>query len=118
MHCMKCGQEIEEDQVFCGDCLAGMEKYPVKPGTAVMLPRVRSVSPVKKAYSKWRQPPTPEEMVVRLKKRVRRLVILWLVTLALLAAFAYPTVRDLLEKDKLLPGQNYGIITTTTTETD
>lgn len=118
MNCMKCGRELEEGQVFCTDCLAEMQKYPVKPGTAILLPHTRSVSPVKKAYAKWRQPPTPEEMVIRLKKRIRGLVLLLLITLALLAAFAYPTVRDLLESEKLLPGQNYTPIVTTTTETE
>ena len=41
MYCMKCGREIEDGQAFCGDCLAVMEKYPVKPGTAVILPKRR-----------------------------------------------------------------------------
>lgn len=117
MNCMKCGREIEEGQVFCPDCLEEMEKHPVKPGTAVLLPRPRPVSPVKKAYAKWRQPPAPEEMVVRLKKRLRILLLVWLLTLVLLAMFAYPTVRDFLEQETLLPGQNYTTITTTA-ETD
>ena len=117
MNCMKCGQEIEEGQVFCAECLAEMGKYPVKPGTAVLLPHSKPVSPVKKAYAKWRQTPTPEEMVVRLKKRLRRMILIWLITLLLLVAFAYPTISRLLEEEKLLPGQNYTAITTTT-ETD
>ena len=118
MHCMKCGREIEEGQVFCADCLEEMEKYPVKPGVAVFLPQQKAVSPIKKAYAKRRQGPTPEEMVVRLKKRVRRLALLWLVTLVLLGLFAYPVIRDLLKAEELLPGQNYSPMTITTEETN
>ena len=36
MSCMKCGKEVSEDQVFCPECLAEMERYPVKPGTPVL----------------------------------------------------------------------------------
>lgn len=43
MNCMKCGTEIEESQVFCDDCLAVMEKYPVKPDVAVHLPKRNTV---------------------------------------------------------------------------
>ena len=38
MNCLKCGKEIEHDQVFCPECLAQMEQYPVKPGIVVQLP--------------------------------------------------------------------------------
>ena len=118
MGCMKCGRELEEGQVFCTDCLEQMAAYPVKPGTAVFLPHHRSSSPVKKILPKRRQAPTMEEMVIRLKKRSRRLFLLWLITLALLAWFAYPVIRDLVGSEKLLPGQNYTPLITTTTETN
>ena len=39
MACMKCGKDCEESQVFCQECLAVMERYPVKPGTTVQLPK-------------------------------------------------------------------------------
>ena len=115
MNCMKCGQEIEEGQVFCADCLAEMKEYPVKPGTVVQLPRRKPASVTKKVYAKWRQPPTAEEQLARLKKRFRVLLVIWLVTLALLAVMAYPTIRGLWEEEKLLPGQNYTTITGTGT---
>ena len=38
MSCMKCGKEVSEGQVFCEECLTEMERYPVKPGTPVLLP--------------------------------------------------------------------------------
>ena len=118
MNCMKCGREIEEGSVFCPECLEEMDKYPVKPGTAVLLPQKKSVSPVKKVYSRLRHSFTPEEMVVRLKRRCRRLFLLWLITALLLGLLAYPTVLDLLSKEDLLPGQNYSPMTITTEETN
>lgn len=39
MYCMKCGKEIDDQQVFCDDCLAVMAQYPVKPDVAVHLPK-------------------------------------------------------------------------------
>lgn len=36
---MKCGKEIDDQQVFCDDCLAVMAQYPVKPDVAVHLPK-------------------------------------------------------------------------------
>ena len=39
MKCLKCGRET--DQTFCQACREEMEKYPVKPGTIVLLPKER-----------------------------------------------------------------------------
>ena len=36
--CLKCGKKTEAQSVFCGECLAVMEHYPIKPGTVVHLP--------------------------------------------------------------------------------
>lgn len=36
--CLKCGKKAEEQAVFCSECLAVMDQYPVKPGTVVHLP--------------------------------------------------------------------------------
>ena len=114
MNCMKCGQEIDEGQVFCASCLEEMGKYPVKPGTVVQLPRQKPVPVAKKVYTKRRQAPTAEELLVKQKRRFRMLLLAWLLTLALLIALAFPTIRDLLMEEKLLPGQNYTTITSTT----
>lgn len=111
MNCMKCGRDIGEDQVFCDSCLDVMKKYPVKPGIAIQLPSRNHAPSPKKATVRRRQPPTPEEQVQRLKKRLKRMVILWLITLALLAATIYPTVEYFLGKSFPLPGQNYSTIT-------
>ena len=113
MNCMKCGRETGEDTVFCEACRKDMEKYPVKPGIAVQLPNRKESPPVKKAHPKRRQPPTPEEQISRLRKRLTRVIILWLITLALLAATIYPTVEYFVGKTILRPGQNYTTITST-----
>ena len=117
MNCMKCGREISEDQAFCSLCLEDMSRYPVKPGIAIQLPH-RKDSPIpKKIHTRRRQPPTPEEQVLRLKKRIKHLVILWLITLLLLAATIYPTVEFFTGKTLLLPGQNYTAITENSSDT-
>lgn len=111
MNCMKCGREISEEQVFCSLCLDDMRKYPVKPGIAVQLPNHKDTPGPKKMHVKRRQPPTPEEQLIKLRKRLKRVIILWLITLMLLAATIYPTVEFFTGKTLLLPGQNYTTIT-------
>ena len=113
MHCMKCGRDIEDGQVFCNKCLAVMAKYPVKPGIAVQLPNRKEAPPQKKAYVKRRQVLTPEAHIQRLKNRCRRLTILWIITFLLLAATIYPTVEYFIGKSFPLPGQNYTTVTST-----
>jgi len=113
MKCMKCGQEIGEG-AFCAECLAEMEKYPIKPGTVVHLPRRKKEPPVKKPLSRRKAPPAPEEQVKSLRKLVRRLILALLVTTVLLAVTGYFTVTHLLENDVVrLPGQNYSAIEST-----
>ena len=109
MNCMKCGRETPSEQIFCDDCLAEMEKYPVKPGTVVLLPRRRDYAAIKKT-AKRRIIPL-EEQVKILKKRVRYLTITLLVCLLLLAAGGLYMV-DHLSKTHFKPGQNYNSVTT------
>lgn len=78
MNCMKCGQKVKDRQVFCEECLAIMETYPVKPGTPIQLPPPPKNTPPAKA-SKRRQR-KPEEQIQHLRITVR-----WL-TLALFVA--------------------------------
>ena len=115
MSCMKCGRDTRVGQVFCTSCLEVMAKYPVKPGIAIQLPGRKNAPIPKKAYPKRRQPSTPEEQVLKLKKRLRRMFLLWLVTALLLAAAVYPTVEYFRGFHSLLPGQNYNTITSTET---
>lgn len=113
MYCMKCGREMESEQAFCENCLLEMEKYPVKPGTAVHLPIHRNVPQARK--NQKRRTVSPEEQIARLKKRIWFLCGILVVTLALLAAMIYPTVTFFIRNYHLRPGQNYRTETPSTT---
>ena len=119
MGCMKCGRDTVEDRIFCDTCLEVMKRYPVKPGIAIQLPKRKDGYPLKRtAAPRRRQAPKMEEINRRLRKRVRNLVILWLVTLLLAAAMVYPTIRFVQDMDLHKIGQNYSTFTEDTAETD
>lgn len=115
MACMKCGRETAPDQIFCQDCLLDMERYPVKPGTAVLLPIRRESSAARKSTK--RRTPSAEDQVKLLRKRVRLLTILLLLCLVIIACLAFPAVQHLKE-DRVRPGQNYSSIVTTAAPTE
>ncbi len=82
MNCMRCGIEIEDPNVFCADCLADMERHPVKPGTPIQLPvRMPSATNKKARFrlqeSKW------TDRIFLLKY-----IIFWLIVLIVLLAAA------------------------------
>ncbi len=112
MNCMKCGREIPAEQVFCEECRAEMEKYPVKPGTVVQLPRRREEASAKKA-ARRRNVPTQEEQIQDMRRVIRSLLVLVLVQMVLIVCLAYPVVRNYLDSQKPLPGQNYSTHTDT-----
>ena len=114
MNCMKCGREIAEDSVFCESCLEDMKKYPIKPGIAIQLPGRKDAPAPRKVHARRRQPPTQEEQIQKLKKRLRRMTVLWLITALLLAAAIYPAAEYLTGRNIKLPGQNYSTITEAT----
>ncbi len=103
---MKCGREIQENAVFCPECLADMARYPVKPGTVVLLPTRTAPAAAKKPAKRTL---SPEERIRLLNRRVRRLRA----SLALAVLFCIGAVVLLLhgldqdEIASLLPGQNY-----------
>ena len=74
MYCMKCGKKIPEKQAFCENCLAAMERFPVKPGTRVLLPNREAPAATKKAPVK-RRSLSPEERLVRARKIIQWLII-------------------------------------------
>lgn len=115
LNCMKCGRDIEEGQVFCPACLEDMARYPVKPGIAIQLPPHKTGPAPKKPHTKRRQPPKPEEKILAMKKWMRFLLAMWLITLALLIAAMFPTVEYFLGNTFHLPGQNYSTITESST---
>ena len=92
MWCLKCGKDTKDEQVFCPQCLAGMEKYPVKTDVHIQLPnRNRNYD---KKNAKKKRPPSPEEMVEVLRKKNRRLKTLILILVLCLGAAAYVFVRE------------------------
>ena len=111
MNCMKCGREMSVEGVFCGECLAEMENYPVRPGTLIQLPRRKQESVAKKTHHRRKPQPPLEEQVKILRRALWRLSAVLLVVLALLGATGYMTVIHLMEDDAFLPGQNYSAVT-------
>ena len=79
MDCLKCGKATEENNVFCPECLAVMDRYPVRQDTAVVLPqrKPRERREQKKLIK-------PEEMISQLQLKVKRLWITVAVLLLLL----------------------------------
>lgn len=116
MNCLKCGRDIAEDQLFCESCLEVMARYPVKPNTAVSLPLRDGQVAVKKSQPKRRQAPTAEEKLQTALRFLRRILILWLITLGLLVASLFPAVKFFLGDSFRLPGQNYSTFSTVSAE--
>ncbi len=114
MNCLKCGRETENEQVFCQDCLLEMQKYPVRPGTAIMLPKHREASAARKSTK--RRSVSAEDQLRALKKRCRILSMLLALALLLAALLAVPAWQHLAE-ERLRPGQNYTAIPSITVPT-
>ncbi len=110
MTCMKCGRELEKEQAFCDICQEEMKKYPVKPGIPVQIPPSSRTAPVRKPVVR-RRAPSPEEQIKGLKKRVRALCVLLLITTLLVLAMIQPTVQYIQRSYYRRPGQNYTTIT-------
>ena len=110
MNCLKCGRETPAEQVFCEECLLEMEKYPVKPGTVVLLPRNRDAVSQKKAVK--RRVLSTEEQLKAARKRIKALSVAFLLMLALVLLMVYPSALYLKSR-QLKIGQNYTAITST-----
>ena len=113
MNCMKCGRETRDENVFCQDCLLDMEKYPVRPGTVVLLPRRRESSIVKKIQT--RHVPTAEEQIAFLRRWVLILSVVLGICIAAIALMIKPTMHYILDEHVEI-GQNYSTVTPTTTD--
>lgn len=109
MYCLKCGKETTDSQVFCDVCLQSMERYPIKPGTAVHLPHRGQPAAVKKQPHRKRSL-TPEEQVVQLKGMVKRLVVALAVLSVVLCLATGMLVHNLLDEPSTpVVGRNYTI---------
>lgn len=86
MACLKCGKKTKDEQVFCPECLAVMETYPVKRDIHIQLPN-RPAATGQKRSGRKRRNLTPEEQVVFLRSKLRRQnFMLAFLVLALLAS--------------------------------
>ena len=116
MNCAKCGREIENGQVFCSVCLEEMERYPVKPGTVVHVPKHPEDGPEKKQPVRRKAPPTPEQQIRKLKKKVRWLRTALVLTMLLCGLLSFAVGKMVTELDfyRFL-GQNYNTVETAPT---
>lgn len=115
MQCLKCGSKTAGKQVFCEECLAVMEKYPVKPGIPVQLPQ-RERRAAERKQDPSLQEPSATEQVQHLRTMIR-----WLLgAIAVLSVVLLLTAGMLihtLEQNKNTPaiGKNYTTTTSATT---
>ena len=112
MKCLKCGRET--DQTFCEKCRAEMEKYPVNPGTIVLLPKER---PANKKPQPRHQTAPPEETVRSQRRTIRRLSRAVAVLLVLLVLTGIAIVQLVQRSAKPAVGQNYNTVTKPSEET-
>ena len=114
--CLKCGRPCPENQAFCLECLAEMEKYPVKPGVVVLLPPKTQPKPARRRQHSVN---LMEEQLSALKKKVVALRILVVLLLAATGVLGWMAVSDFLEEEQIvLPGQNYSAETSVPAETE
>ena len=113
MHCMKCGAEAPENQVFCDHCLSIMDQYPVKPDIHIHLPkRAASPDPSKKAPKKKRTL-TSEEQISALRLQIRRLRLAVIILIfALCIAGGFLVLNLYQQQQTPVTGRNYTIDTT------
>lgn len=108
MKCMKCGRDVEAGQVFCPECLKGMEDYPVNPNVTVRIPR--RPDPAQSRKQPRRKQASEEEQIRALKKRTRILFWILVAAVVVIIALTIPAVRYMLEQTiSMLPGQNYTV---------
>ena len=107
MNCMKCGRETQEENVFCQSCLLVMDRYPIQPGTVVLLPRHRETSVNKKNIKK--RTLSAEEKNYKLRKIVKVLSILLTIAVIAIVLMIKPTFHYVME-DHFEIGQNYSSV--------
>ena len=107
MNCMKCGRETQEENVFCQSCLLVMDRYPIQPGTVVLLPRHRESSVNKKNIK--RRTLSAEEKNYKLRKIVKVLSILLTIAVIAIVLMIKPTIHYMMD-DHFEIGQNYSSV--------
>ena len=113
-NCIKCGKELSTTKAFCEECLEVMERYPVPPGTPIVIHKRTSIpkkTPAKKKLS-------PEEQVVKLRRLVKRLTAILIVFAIIIAIGVTWLIREIREPGQdpeATKGQNYSTQPTATT---
>ena len=111
MNCLRCGRETQDDQAFCDSCKETMKKYPVRPGTAVILPKNKESAAQRK--QRRHQAPGPQDQIRKLKKqRCRLRIVVFCLSFLLLALLTLASLYLFHEKPAK-PGQNYVVVETT-----
>lgn len=110
MECLKCGKETELDQCFCKECMAQMEKYPVKPGTPVQLPQPSTRISAPKERPK-KKAASEAEQIAKLYHRNQILMVLLLLALTLCLFVCGLYVRAYYRTPTRPTGQNYSTTT-------
>lgn len=116
MYCLKCGNETENEQVFCQRCLDVMEQYPVKPGTIARIPHRSSNASSKKQNR--RKIHSMEDQVIRLRVTVRTLLAVLGAALVVLGIFVwlyFDALGKLSEAPESSKGTNYQVVDQETT---
>ncbi len=117
MNCLRCGRDIDGENVFCNSCRNEMEAYPVKPGTPIQLPH-RDEDALAKKKSKRKRPANPEEQIAALKrslKKSRRFSAFLIILLVFaLAVILYQLHHQYYEDSNI--GRNYVVDVTQPTE--
>ena len=111
MYCLRCGKDTSDKQVFCNSCLESMEKYPIKPGTSVHLPKKKAPVPTKKPSRRARAT-TAEELVVHMRKAIRFLAVLLALCLILLSVAGGLLIHYWQTAPEAPVGQNYTVVGT------
>jgi hypothetical protein len=110
---MRCGVETMDKQVFCDACLASMEQYPIKPGTAVHLPQ-RDQKTESKKNARRKKGPSPEEQLLHARRVIRFLSICLLSALVALAITGTALYLQWTQNNPAPPeGRNYSTTQTT-----
>ena len=105
-NCLKCGNPIAENAVFCDDCLTVMDQHPIKPGTiAHLLPRPQR--PEYQAPDLYRE--AAHRAQLQQAKRTSRLLMVLTVILSILLLLTVVTLLQSMEKQPKAPpiGKNY-----------
>lgn len=108
MNCIKCGKETVAENVFCADCLTEMGRYPVQPGTVVLLPRRKENTAQKKTVK--RRTVSPEEQIIVLRKWVIILALLLIACISAIVLMFEPTMHYIRDEHFEI-GQNYSSVT-------